>query len=290
MNALTALVAALAAAGLSLAAQACELDIGEDGRTARVDYRPTALGDAQAMLTLTLENAGESPCSVSITRLAGRQVLSGPSGGRLPYQLTLPGASPLPASNGASAPQRTVAPGETLPLDLVFSVPAGRNGPPGLYEAAETLRLFGPDSAEPIAEIPLALSAAFEPFAAITLAGASPSASLSARTARVDFGEMRPNANRFVLLSISGNSDYAVELVSLGGGRLENLDDRGVFVPYRTELDGVGVDLSQATEMRFERPGLADRRHRLSFTLPGQIEATAGRYRDLVTVSVAPVR
>jgi spore coat protein U-like protein len=108
----------------------------------------------------------------------------------------------------------------------------------------------------------------------------------------LDFGPLTGGKSRSFDLRVRSNSGYTVTFESENGGAMKNTDPTdNSTVAYVLEVDGAVVDLSRGRRPSVARnSGMTDsngERRGLSFAAGPVGDATAGTYRDNITITVA---
>lgn len=305
MNIRTLLALCSLAVALShLQAFACQLQVRTIGpATWSVDeYNPFTPQLAFRDFVVEVANLASEVCDLDlafVTSVAGgpnlRSTLNTET---LTYSLvdsiTRVNLTPSDASGAASSFRRlllSVEPLETRRFRFGLSVPAGQFVSAGLYQ--QPVRLVVTERrGDEQANLALRFEARVEPLVGISLVG--PIVAADGASALIDLGELtsgKSAANPGVSLRVRSTAPYVIDVESqnngalaLKGGGAEWAIDYMFFLAGRPMFDSAGRG-----RMQVPRASLAADRLPLAVTV-GEFEAAqAGRYSDVVIISVEPL-
>jgi hypothetical protein len=298
MRAATCLAATLLALTTPAVAQAPAGDAGGcrlimdvmNSRWSIDNFDPYGFDVPFKQFQVAFTNTGSAPCTGALEAdLLGEPYgLLGPSRARVPYTLVdEEGARDLTPRTGRSPPPQggrplLVGPGETVTRFLSFTVDGSRVRGDGLF--AQTLRLSATNEAfDLLASRDLSLELDVEPSVSVRLAGA-----IRGR-ATVELGELTQGVHESPLqVQVQSTRSYVVGMVSENRGRL-SLGETGWQVPYAVVLDGVRHDLSEPAVMNVTRVREGADHYDLAFDVGSVDGVRAGRYTDVITISVQPM-
>ena len=241
---------------------------------------------------LALTNTGSETCSGNLeAEIPGEPFgLLGSGPVRIPYTLVDETAgrdlTPRTGETRRSSPTRglSIAPGETVTRIISLLVDPSRVQSDGVF--AQRVRLHLTDSElATLASREVSLELSVNPSVAIRLVGAiSRGAGVT-----INLGELTSGVHQSPLqLQVQSTRGYAMDITSENQGALA-LGETGWTAPYALLLGNERVNLSEPVSV--ERRGLNERldRYEVGFEV-GDVEGLrAGRYSDLITVSVRPL-
>lgn len=181
-----------------------------------------------------------------------------------------------------------------IELLVRFVVPAGQTVPAGDYAERITLRLFDRrGGGRLVDEVGLTLRTQVASRAEINLAQ-QPGLDFDAGRSydQVDFEELETGESRAIVLRVRSNASYRLSLSSENAGVLVRDGSGGADqIGYSAQLDGNPVSLT-APVLLLRDPLAVGAVEELIFNVViGEVgEARAGRYADMITVFVEPVR
>ncbi len=227
---------------------------------------------AQAMIPVSL---GETQCEVLIQfeSVGGRRVLRG-SGGELEYRL-------IARERGLA--DRLSGQG-TVQSPLRITIDDLRLMPPGQYDGEVEARLFSGAGELLDGPVLIQIRANVLPRAQANLAGAN------ARTsyAHVDFGTLQSGERARLMLQVRSNTQVTVQLTSQNGSELRLADAPGApAIPYELAFDGEANAAGQGF-LRSPRLSQAGEYYPIEIVVGPVTGVFAGRYNDIVTVTVTP--
>lgn len=230
-----------------------------------------------------------SPCEyvVAIEGDALDRRARGPDG-ELRYRLTDEAGRPLEslATVGSGRVAGRFAEGASRAVAGVrISVPAGQFLPPGLYRDEVFLRLFAGDQSATSEADAAWLRLSFEVRASLEvhLEGA-------AAGGEIDLGDLRVGVSRAFSVSVRGNANYRLRVLSNAGGFLEALGSlEGGRIPYRLLI--AGREMSGGAEpstVSSSAPGAGGQALGATILVSASSSAgaPAGDYRDVLTFSI----
>lgn len=268
------------------AAEPCQLRLLHEPEELLVEYDPFSPAPATRQAELELANDGASPCRLQFELLA-----PGSRDGRL----TLPGpaiAAELFLSHPGQRPGAALQ--LALPADARAQLAVGallRPGAyplPGTYEHTLGLQVRDLDSGALLQrELPLRLRVAVVPRAQLNIAGSSVRPGTSG-VSQIDFGVLRPGAQRRVVAQVRANAAYRLSVRSTHGGELRHAE-RPEFagIPYSVTLAGHSSTLQAPLVLDRRRPtSAAGDALPLDFRIEQFEGRMAGEYQDVVEISV----
>lgn len=282
----------MAAAGLAVAAPglACEVALLEDPGTLVMDHDPFATLASTAPLRLRLENRGAARTLELIfdTGQATQLVLKGPRG-LLPFVLR-ENEGVLPTTGGEGAHFLLAMEADATvrgSLDLI--VAGSAVVPPGLHSGQLTMQLRDRGGGQPCREpFAIPVQVLVPSRAQMNIAGASGPIGDGPGLNSIDFGSLMEGAVRTVFLQLRANGDAMIALQSREGGVMRHRDLPEHAAPYAMMLDGRPVELSGRQE--FPAPPAASIDGislPMTFTIGRVAGLPAGRYEDVITISVS---
>lgn len=290
---ITLALALLAALGFGLEAEACELRLARAPATVRIDYDPFAIARPPGRLDLELVNDGGEPCELELRLLdVNGQPLRSLDLGGAGVGFRAREGSALAA--GDPQPNRfrlVLAPGAATTAQLDAFV-----GTEAVVEAGEHRAIIraeiGPESGPPLIRIdPLEVVLASPPRAQMNIAGVAGAFGSSDSVGVIDFGDGRTGSVKRAFLQVRANTQSRLTFQSEHAGTLRrpgSLSEESV-IDYSVTLDGRPVDLRHASTHDVDPPrDLAGVSLPLEFQLGVVGHQMAGRYEDLLTISISP--
>ncbi len=258
------------------------------------DYDPFGGEVPFKQFQLALTNSGTGTCmgALEAELLDEPYGLAGLGTDRVPYTLVDEEASrDLTPRAGRSSQTMTgrplaVGPGETVTRLLSFVVDASQLRGDGSFSQKLRLQAVGREQ-DVLTSRDLSLELQVRPVTAIQLAGAVSRRAGSGAT--VDLGELSKGLHQSPLqLQVQSTRGYVVSFSSENQGRL-SLGATGWSVPYALVLDGERYQLNQPSSLRVG--GWKERfdRFSLGFDVESVSGLRAGRYSDVLTISVRPM-
>jgi hypothetical protein len=297
---LTVLIALASWAAPAWAQDRCEgLSITRLIEPRSPDYDEAEGVDEPIRLTV-VRSTGRSNCQFFINFVSeaggGRERFLSGGGGELRYEIIDEGGQVLEnTTRGRDRLSGRFQRDETeLELTVRLSIPPGQIAPAGDYAERVAVRLFDQRGGGRLAdEQGLTLRTQVHSRAEINLAR-QPGLGFDAGRSYdvVDFEELETGESRAIVLRVRANAAYRLTLTSENAGALVRAGGRGEDrIAYAARLDGRAVDLAAPALLLRDplAPGAAEE---LIFDVTiGEVgEARAGKYADLVTVYVEPVR
>lgn len=243
---------------------------------------------------LALTNSGNGTCTGTLeAELLGEPYgLAGPGTERVPYTLVdEEGGRDLTPRTGKSSRMVSgrplvVGPGETVTRSLSLMVDASKLRGDGSF--SQQLRLQGVgQELDVLTSRDLSLELQVRPVTAIQLAGAVSRRAGSGAT--IDLGELSEGLHQSpVQLQVQSTRGYVVSFSSENHGRL-SLGTTGWSVPYALMLDGERYQLTQPSSMRVGGGTERFDHFSLGFDVDSVSGLRAGRYSDVLTISVQPM-
>ena len=287
-----ALIAAFALGGTpGFAAGNCDLT-ATLGPGAQAVYDPFATADTVLNVTVTAQNRGDSACQARfyVAPLGGELRLT--SGANLlAYRIDAPrgGGAGLPQERGPFVLR--VPSNSSSSINIPLIVPALQVVPRGDYIGQVDVRGIG-EGDEPVsvtagsAALRIVVPARTE--MSISGTAAPPFSSHSMAPASIDFGEAVSGATQRVFVNVWANGSVAVTLSSENHGVLRHQGDSSLPpIDYSARFDGMPVALGAPFSVQRTPPAsLAGASYPLAITLGNVAGHFAGRYKDIVTVSV----
>ena len=176
-------------------------------------------------------------------------------------------------------------------LDLYALIPGGQVARPGYYDTSIVVQLVGGEQV--LDEQVLQLGIHVLPQVNIGVAGSAGAGFSNAGGATLDFGSLETGLERSVYLFVQSNGAYLMNLSSQNGGRMMRVGGGSGgggrdWIDYLAWLDSRRLDLR--TPYSFQPPLQRGRFEQRPFELRVRIGevagATAGEYRDVITVEV----
>ncbi|MEQ1811005.1 MAG: hypothetical protein ABL889_13820 [Terricaulis sp.] len=231
------------------------------GQTAAHAMIPVNLGDAQCEVLIQFDAVG------------GRRVLRG-AGGELEYRLTTRESGLADRLGGQG----------TVQSPLRIAIEDLRLVPPGRYEGEVEARLFSLAGGLLDGPVLIHIRANVLPRAQANLAGANAGASY----ARVDLGTLQSGERARLMLQVRSNTQVTVQLTSQNGSelRLEGAPS-APSIPYELAFDGEANVAGQGF-VRSPRLSQAGEYYPIEIVVGPVRGVFAGRYNDIVTVTVTP--
>lgn len=297
---LAVLTAFLALTAPAWAQDRCEgLSIAQLIEPRSPDYDEARGVDEPIRLTVT-RSTGRNNCQFFINFVSdsggGRERFLTGSGASLRYEIIDEGGQVLEnTTRGRDRLSDRFGRDETeLELTVRLSIPAGQTAPAGEYGDRVAVRLFDQRGGGRLAdEQGVTLRTRVHSRAEINLAR-QPGLGFDAGRSYdvVDFEELETGERRSIILRVQANAAYRLSLTSEHGGALvlENARD-GERIAYAAQLDGRAVDLSAPTLIVRDPLGPGASEELIFDVTIGEVgDARAGRYADLITVYVEPIR
>lgn len=301
----TLLVLALALAGIGGAVNAqtaapardCQLRIDpQSSQWIIAAYDPFSGERATGSFQVTYVNDGDRTCRGDVSvRLNGEpyglESTTVSSAARLPYVLVdeFEGRDLTPyggvALGQTPRQQLVVESGQRVIRRYSVSVDDRNLGADGLFQQTVSFAVVRPNMmVEAERQVTLALDV--RPSAVMGLAGTF---TRRGGVARIDMGELSEGAVSLpVSLWVRSTRGYRVDVSSENRGRLVS-GSRGWSVPYSLSLGGERIDLGDPSALRSSPGGgLRDDNYPLVLQIGSVDGARAGRYSDLLTLTLAP--
>jgi hypothetical protein len=282
----------IAASGLfSTAAYAqCDLTLEPVNVPGFVTYDGLSIGPTRMEQDYRATNEGSDVCEFRLALQAGgTDVGKAVKGGDILRLEWLDGDNRPVAANQPSGVGRilTLAPANSAGLTIRLSIPSGQLVSAGQYRNSVNLQLIEADSASRsiLANSLLDTDINVAPVVGVALSGAS----AGGNVANVDFGTLETGETRRVVFSALSNSSYQLSFTAENRGALahESLNAR---IPYAFLLNGDELDLSALTVRSFSEPSALRTPYNIVIRI-GPVEGRpAGRYRDVVRMTIRPWR
>jgi len=247
-------------------------------------YNPFDNQDLKATLVIRVQNSGSETCSYRV-HLAPRsfplqfsQLLN--------FSLASPSA-PAGASlssSGLDLSTNKIAPGQRSDIPLTLVIPRGQSVGSGHLESSALLSLWAAN-APPAggvldqAELPLAcdVPALFQ----INIAGGG-------LVTTVNFGELRQNDQRTVVLQTRCTQNYKVQLTSQNSGSLM-LEDGGEattsHIGYYAFFDGQNINFADHRSIQYSAANFYEN-HKLMIQVGDISNKRAGLYKDVIVIRI----
>lgn len=182
---------------------------------------------------------------------------------------------------------------QSVSLDFTGMIGEGQIAPAGGYSDTVVFVLYELEGGQPGAVLdtrPVRVTAEVVPVAHFDVEIDGTRRSLNGRIGTLDFGNLETGERLGFDIEATGNAAYDIELESANGGMLEGYGEaRGDRVPYRLSLDGRPLDLGGAARMPMEAATVSGRtinRHRVEVEIGSLSGASAGKYRDELTLTI----
>lgn len=178
-------------------------------------------------------------------------------------------------------------------LSFVVVAPAGQIRPAGRYTDVLRVNLYKgtlekhvlSDAKSVVVSIPV------EPVTELSLAPSGAAFDTKAALHKLDFGRLARGKSLGLDLRVRSNSGYAITIESENGGRLKNIDRQDAStLPYELRVGGKQTDVRGSQVKLLKSAGPVDAsgdRHDLQFSIGDLRGATAGTYRDNITITVS---
>lgn len=271
--------------------ETCAVRIKDVPGIVRIGYDPFNDLPARESFEVALVNDGDEACSVQV-RLEvadGGDLAFFTGGGRLPFRIFDARRLGLHVSGAPVAVDVSVPGNGVFRLPLRVELEAGRVLPPGSAEARLRVNLEGLPGREPDTE-DFILVATIASRAQVSIGG-DVSRSGGARFAVLDLGDLRAGASGQAHLAVRANTSVQVTVRSENRGALAHEDLEAFKVPYSLVFDGAVMNASEPLMRLSRRPGQTLDGDRYSVTVqtaPTSTDMPAGRYSDILTISVVP--
>jgi len=261
-------------------------------------YDPFAGAAAYGQFQMAWTNQGDQPCEGEVvTELTAeayglRNPLS-PSAGLLRYGLVDESngvdRTPYTAARGArhNGPLLRVEPGQRVVQTFGLLVDVEDLGGDGVYQQTVKFGLRRPNSVVVEAQRDVTLAINVRPSAVMGLTGTFQRRN---GAARIDLGELTTGrTNDPVNLWVRGTRGYKISVRSENHGRL--VQPGGDWaVPYALSLGGTTIDLANPVPFQSTPgDGLRNDTYPLVITVGRTDGQRAGRYSDLLTLTLAPI-
>ncbi len=285
-------LALLLAMGAMADASACPATITPASPEALVAFEPLSGEDGVVDVDLSIAVAGDDDCRLSLQALSdapGAVRKAGPVGEQLRWRVE--SASGIELTSDPGRPLALPPPERGLiRVPLSLRVPRGQAAPAGRFDDAILLRLIDAMGGQS-AELRLPVSIVVAPRAEVNIAGGMADDGAFSFT-RLDFGELEQGETLTARLQLRATSPVTIHVSSEHRGMLRRVggeDDPGLayslaIAGQRLALGAGPQQIRRETAIRLE-----GERYPILVEITGNPAALpAGRYRDLVTIDVAP--
>jgi spore coat protein U-like protein len=261
-----------------------------------VQYEPFGTAVATDSMAITIHSSGDlQACNLglSIFGLApGADRQASLNNSKLLYRIYLDG-NLIVNDPDAITPVALAVSGDA-DIHVKIEVPAGQIAPAGIYSDPVTIKLVDRDAANRSigTDAQAVVSVAMASRAQANIAGSSIDPTNAFGFARLDFGDLRQNATKRVLLQVRSTADVGITVTSAEGGVLRREQGRGEALPYRLTVDGVEVRLdgSPGPIQRPPSPTQLGASYPIEATVAGDPDVLpAGAYEDTLTIDVLPL-
>jgi spore coat protein U-like protein len=204
-----------------------------------------------------------------------------------------------PDANGDEVSSGTFSgKGEEKKTVLIYvAQPAAKLSQAGLYSDQIILHLYdglygGSNSVPPVPvdSNPMPISYSVPLLRQISLVDIGQAFNPAATLKAIDFGELKQGKSAGFDLIVRTNSDFAVKMFSKNGGKLEHTELKKQQISYSLSIDGVIKNLNQTTPVQvltgFGTTPESGSRHPVSIVVGPTDKALAGRYSDVITISI----
>lgn len=267
------------------------MDVGS-ARWAIPDFDPYDTDAPFKPFQVNLTNIGEGECSGSLElELAGEPFgMVGQGGARLVYAVVDEdsGQDLTPragrSARALSGRRLRLGPGETITRFLSLVVDVDRLQGDGDFIQRVRLQAVS-DNRDVMVSRDMSLELGVRPSASITLAGA-----IDRRAnATVSLGDLAPGVQDAPLqVQIRSTRGYRIGLTSENRGSLR-AGKTGWSVPYDLVIDGQRHGLSEPSSFRSRGSGAQTDRYDIGFYIGDVSGRRAGRYSDVITITVTPL-
>jgi len=278
------LVAIMSLIGSS-AMGACRGKIASITAPSSIFYNPFAPVDLRTPLTLTIQNTGSERCAYQLSIPDAYYPLH--LNGKLRFTVQ---ASSQNANSSLGAPRSSVATavlqsGQSAKLAAILVIYRGQPSSSGVNAGTLgfTLMQAATTGSSPaiLDQIQLPLLCTVPAIFEINLAG-------SGRWASLDFGELRSNDKKTVILQARSTEGHRLEFLSENKGYLirggSSPSDISK-IPYVLSIDGQRVDLSGSSFFPSQAGG-GETSRRIVVTIGDTHNKLAGTYKDVVTIHI----
>jgi spore coat protein U-like protein len=177
-------------------------------------------------------------------------------------------------------------------LSCVIVLPAGQALPPGRYTDALRVNLYKgtPEKHELSDSKSLAISIPVEATTELSLGPAGAGFDAKSTFRALNFGQVVRGKALDVDLRVRSNAGYSITIESENGGHMKNVDmQEGSILPYELRVGGksIAIKAPHISKVKQKRQGDTNGdRHPLQFSIGDTAGATAGTYRDNITITV----
>jgi hypothetical protein len=265
--------------------------------TGKTVYDPFSPFDVTDNYRITIANTGTETCNYELIFRSGESPAM--LGGTLAYTLTDPSGMSLftdqPVAMAPALHTRTpIAPGASTQIEFLVKIERGRSVAPAMLEDTPRVELYALDEADrPVAsllqEVPLQIGYNVGRVFSVNVKGTS------ASNATVHFGTLTKGAIRTVEIQARSNLTYQLDVASDNHGALvlnPKVAGQDWRVGYSATLGGQVLDLSDGTSLHDLPPTMpgVDASYPLTITIGDVAQKRAGRYEDIITITINSVK
>jgi hypothetical protein len=264
------------------------------GKTAYDPFNPLGVTDNYR---ITIANTGTETCNYElIFRSKGSEPMLG---GKLTYTLTDTSGAPLftnvPVEMAPAVRTKTaIAPGASAQIEFLVKIARGQFAAPAMLEDTPHIELYALDeNGRPVAsllqEALLQINYNVDRVFSVNVKGTS------ASIATVHFGTLTKGAMRTVEIQARSNLTYQLDVASDNHGALvltPKVAGQDWRVGYTATLGGQALDLRDGTSLHDLQPTMpgVDASYPLTVTIGDVAQKRAGRYEDVITITINSVR
>lgn len=260
----------------------------------RISYNPFAVATPAPQVRMELQNQGDVDCEL-------RLVFRDRAGAPLPAIDAAGVKLAFRADTASGLTERNLDPGA-----FGLRVPAGASARPafdlvivrdavadaGEHPVEVMMDVTDPDGTPYLTMIPVRLSLYAEPRAQVNIAGAAGPYGSGSSVDVIDFGDAVAGGARQAFLQVRANTRSFITFQSENRGVMRHVElgEKGTTTPYRLQVDGQEIDLTQAVAVREVDPPRSFEGQSLLmlFTLGAIDGRMSGRYSDLITIDINP--
>jgi hypothetical protein len=273
---------------LGSAHAACTARFDGPPYTVLPSYNPFAPADISARKTIQVANLSGEGCRYRA--YFRRSPTTAQFSSRLKYDLTNDtGQSLLVETAGAGVSRFLLSPPlsgyAVQSIGFNVLVERGQIASPALYVDRIELVLSSEDGQTELAHGDYYLWISVQSISMISVTGGGVSTS-------VPFNTLATGMSRSLILEAKSNTGYTISFTSSNGGKL-SLDPpiagQSWVIPYKMTVDGAPSSLNGQPLSLGGTPVSGQQSHSLTFQIIDADRKRAGRYKDVITVRIAPV-
>jgi hypothetical protein len=273
---------------LGSAEAACTARFDGSSYTVLPSYNPFAPTDMSARKTIQVANLSGEACRYRVYFRRSPTIAQFSS--RLKYNLTDDAGQSLLVETAGSSVSRFLFPPALSGYGLQsigfnVSVERGQITPPALHWDRIELVLSSEDGQTELARRDYYLWISVQSIAMISLTGGGVSTS-------VPFNTLTTGMSRSLILEAKSNTEYTLSFTSSHGGKLSldpPITGQSWVIPYRMTVDGAPFALNGQPLSLGAASVSGQQSHSLTFQIIDADRKRAGRYKDVITVRIAPV-